>query len=58
MKCSLILEEVIRESKDLRQPLYIAFLVVKAAFDVVSHGSLLRNLFHTGVEGLLSIPST
>ena len=35
MNCSLILEEVIREIKDLKQPLYIAFLDVKAAFDVV-----------------------
>ena len=51
MNCSLILEEVIRESKDLKQPLYIAFLDVKAAFDVVSHESLLRKLFHIGVEG-------
>ena len=29
MNCSLILEEVIKESKDLRQPLNIAFLNVK-----------------------------
>lgn len=48
--CSLILEEVIRESKDQKQPLYIAFLDVKAAFDVVSHASLLRKLFHIGVD--------
>ena len=48
---SLILEELIREAKDLRKPLYIAFLDVKAAFDVVSHASLLRKLFYIGVEG-------
>ncbi|MEW8546756.1 MAG: reverse transcriptase domain-containing protein, partial [Candidatus Thiodiazotropha sp.] len=51
MNCSLILEEIIRESKDRKQPLYIAFLDVKAAFDVVSHNSLLRKLFHIGIEG-------
>ena len=51
MNCSLIIEEVIRESKDFKQPLYIAFLGVKAAFGVVSHKSLLRKLFHIGVEG-------
>ncbi|MCG7868271.1 MAG: reverse transcriptase family protein, partial [Candidatus Thiodiazotropha taylori] len=51
MNCSLILEEVIRETKDLRKPLYIAFLDVKAAFDVVSHASLLRKLFHIGIDG-------
>lgn len=51
MNCSLILEEVIREYKDQQKPLYVAFLDVKAAFDVVSHDSLLRKLFHVGVEG-------
>ncbi|MCG7866749.1 MAG: hypothetical protein JAY74_10300 [Candidatus Thiodiazotropha taylori] len=51
MNCALILEEVIRESKDRKQPLYVAFLDVKAAFDVVSHDSLLRKLFHIGLEG-------
>ena len=51
MYCSLILEEIIRESRDQKQPLYIAFLDVKAAFDVVSHASLLRKLFHVGIDG-------
>lgn len=51
MNGSLILEEAIRESRDRKQPLYIAFLDVKAAFDVVSHESLLRKLFHIGLEG-------
>ena len=51
MNCSLILEEVIREYKNQRKPLYVAFLDVKSAFDVVSHDSLLRKLFHIGVEG-------
>ena len=34
MNDSLILEEVIREHKDKRLPLYIAFLDAKSAFDV------------------------
>ena len=51
MNCSLILEEVIREYNDQRKPLYVAFLDVKSAFDVVSHDSLLRKLFHIGAEG-------
>ena len=52
MNCSLIVEETIREYKDLRRPIYIAFLDAKSAFDVVSHDSLLRKLFHAGVEGV------
>ena len=52
MNCSLILEETIREHKDLKKPLYLAFLDAKSAFDVVSHESLLRKLFHAGIEGV------
>ena len=33
-------EEVTRENKDQKKPLYIAFLDVKSAVDVVSHASL------------------
>ena len=51
MNGSLILEEVIREHKDKRLPLYIAFLDAKSAFDVVFHNSLMRKLFHIGVDG-------
>ena len=52
MNCSLIItEESIRENKDLNPPTYIAFLDAMSAFDVVSHASLLRKLFHFGVEG-------
>ena len=51
MNCSLIMEEVIRDRKDRGQPMYAAFLDVKAAFDVVPHDSLMRHLFHTGVDG-------
>lgn len=52
MNGSLILEEVIREHKDKRLPLYVAFLDAKSAFDVVSHNSLMRKLYHIGVEGV------
>ena len=51
MNCSLILEEVIQEYKDLRKPLYVALMDVKSAFDVVSHESFMRKLFHIGIEG-------
>ena len=40
-------------NKANRQILYIAFLDAKAAFDVVSHQSLMRKLFNIGVEGNL-----
>ena len=52
MNCSLIVEETIREYKDLRKSVYIAFLDAKSAFDVVFHESLLRKLFHAGMEGV------
>ena len=45
------MEEVIRDRKDKGQSLYAAFLDVKSAFDVVPHASLLRRLYHTGIEG-------
>ena len=51
MNCSLILEEYIRENKDLRRDTFVAFLDAKAAFDVVNHASLMRKLYHIGVEG-------
>ena len=50
MNCSLILEESIRENKDNNLPTYIAFLEAKSAFDVVSHTSLMRKLFHIGMD--------
>ena len=34
-------------------PAYIALLNAKSAFDVVSHQSLMRKLFHIGIEGNL-----
>ena len=44
-------EEATRENKDQMKPLYIAFLDVKSAVDVVSHASLMRKLSHVGIEG-------
>ena len=51
MNSSLILEEAIREQRDKRKPLYIAFLDANSAFDVVNHDSLLRKLYHIGIDG-------
>ena len=53
MNCSLILEEYIRDSKDQKKDVYIAFLDAKSAFDVVDHASLMRRLFQIGVDGKL-----
>ena len=53
MNTALILEEYIRDRQDSQMPAYIAFLDAKSAFDVVSHQSLMRKLFHIGVEGNL-----
>ena len=52
MNCSLILEEYIRENRDLKKVPYIALLDAKAAFDIVNHSSLMRKLFHIGVDGI------
>ncbi|MES9972509.1 MAG: reverse transcriptase domain-containing protein [Candidatus Thiodiazotropha sp.] len=51
MNSSMILEEYIRESKDLKKDVYIAFLDAKSAFDVVDHASLMRRLFQIGIDG-------
>ena len=51
MNSSLIMEKVVRDRKDRGQPVFAAFLDVKSAFDVVPHDSLLRRLYHAGVEG-------
>ena len=50
MNCFLILEEVVRDRKDSGRPVFTVFLDVKSAFDVIPHDSLLRRLYHTGVE--------
>ena len=51
MNCALILEEYLREYKDLNKTAYVAFLGAKSVFDVVSHDSLLRKLYNIGVKG-------
>ena len=48
LNCSLILEEYIRENRDIKKDSFIAFLDAKAAFNVVNHPSLIRKLFHIG----------
>ena len=51
MNCSLILEESIRETRDKNLSTYVAFLDAKSALYLVNHSSLLRKLFHLGIEG-------
>ena len=51
MNCSLIIEESLHEQRDRCQPLYIAFLDAKSAFDVVNYDILMRKRYHMGVEG-------
>ncbi len=47
----LMLQEQINEATEQRKPLYITFLDVKTAFDVVWHDSLLRKIYIDGVQG-------
>ncbi|KAK3109204.1 hypothetical protein FSP39_025480 [Pinctada imbricata] len=53
LNCALIIEEFIRESRDLKKETFVALLDAKAAFDVVNHHSLLRKLYNYGVDGSL-----
>ena len=53
MNGSLILEEYIKNNKNAQVPTYIAFIDVKSVFDVVSHTSLLRKIYHTGMDSSL-----
>ena len=48
---ALLLTEAIAESKDLKQPLFSAFLDASKAFDVVWHNSMLRKLYLYGLQG-------
>ena len=50
MNCSLILEEFICESKDIKKDVFIAFFDAMSVLDVVDHASLMRRLFHIGVD--------
>ncbi len=47
----LMLQEQIYEASEQKKPLYITFLDVKTAFDVVWHDSLLRKLYIDGIQG-------
>ena len=47
---ALLVSEAIYESKDNKQPLYLAVLDVAKAFDVVFHPSLLRKLYVHGLR--------
>ena len=51
MNTALILEEYIRDRRDIQAPAYLAFLDSKSAFKVVSHKSLIPKLLNIGVEG-------
>ena len=53
MNGSLILEEYIKNNKNAQVPTNIAFIDVKSVFDVVSHTSLLRKIYHTGMDSSL-----
>ena len=51
---TVLMLEYIMDCKDHyfgKIPAYIAFLDAKSVFDVVSHQSLMRKLFHIGIEG-------
>ena len=50
MNCSFFEEKCAREYRDLGKTLYVALLDAKSAFDVVTHSSILRKLFLTGIE--------
>ena len=47
---SLLLTEVIADSRDNNESLYAAFIDASNAFDVVWHESMLRKLFYTGIS--------
>ena len=52
---ALIITEIMSESKENKQDIYLAFLDAQKAFDRVWHSSLLRRIYFSGIEGDLSI---
>lgn len=50
---SLIVKEIVSEAKDNKQLYFLGFLVAKKVFYKVWHGSLLRNLYLSGIKGNL-----
>ena len=50
LNCAVIVNEVIRECKDIRNSVYMAMLDAKLAFDVVVKDILMTKSFHSGVE--------
>jgi len=51
LNAAFLLHEVLLDCKTIGKPLKVALLDVKAAFDTVCHESLLRKLFHDGLQG-------
>ena len=50
LNAALIVEESIRECKDMRETAHFIFLDAKSAFDVVNHNHMMRSLYHMGVQ--------
>ena len=46
---TMLLNKVIAEAKDTKEPLYVASLDIQKAFDVTPHANLLHKLFHDGL---------
>ena len=51
LNAAFLIQECIAQAKSMNEPLYIALLDVKTAFDVVTHSSLNRKLFQDGIKG-------
>ena len=52
LHAAFLLTESIAETKDNREPLYVASLDVQKVFDMLQHQSLLDKLYRMGVAGL------
>jgi hypothetical protein len=53
MYAAWIIQELQNEAKDAHEPLYVAYLDAKAAFDTVWIKSLMRRLSQGGIDGNL-----